>query len=126
MLDPLVSSFTPASPQLTQSDPAPAGADDMALTITYIPDVSYADFKSASLDSVTSSLPISQVSDPDDSGDVGGSNFHLDADVVTDDRHNLHNTALVYVDGLVVVSWTFLSFLCGIHLLCTITTGSLP
>ena len=103
-LDPLVSPFTPASPQLARSDPAPAGSEDIALTINPTPDVSYPDIESASLDSVTSSLPCYQISDPDDSVDERGSlRFHLDAAVITDDRHSIHSTASVYVDGLAVV-----------------------
>ena len=105
-LDPLVSPFTPASPHLARSDPAPAGSEDMALTINPTPDVSYPDIESASLDSVTSSPPCSQISDPDDSVDERGSPFVsiLDAAVITDDRHSIHSTASVYVDGLAVVS----------------------
>ena len=88
-LDPLVSPFTPASPQLARSD-----------------HVSYPDIESASLDSVTSSLPCSRISDPDGhSVDERGSlRFHLDAAVITDDRYSIHSTASVYVDGLAVVS----------------------
>ena len=104
-LDPLVSPFTPASLQLARSDPALAGSENMALTITHTPDVSYPNIESAHLDSVTSSLPCSQVSDPDDSVDERGSlRPHVDAAVVTDDRHSVHSTASVYVDGVVVVS----------------------
>ena len=90
-LDPLVSPFTPASPHLARSDPVPAGSEDMALTINPTPDVSYPDIESASLDSVTSSLPCSQISDPDDSVDERGSPFVsiLDAAVITDDRHSI-------------------------------------
>ena len=97
--------FTPTSPQFARSDPFPVGMEDMALTIAHTPDVSYLDIESASLDSVTSSLSCSQVSDSDDSDDVGGSlRFHLDAAVVIDDRHSIHSTASVYVDGLAVGS----------------------
>ena len=104
-LDPLVSSFTPASLQFARSDNAPAGSEDMALAINHFPNVSHPDIKSASLDLVTSSLPCSQISDPDDSADERGSLcFHLDAAVLTDDRHSIHSTASVYVDGLAVVS----------------------
>ena len=100
-----MSPFTPASPQLGWSGPAPAGAKVMALTITHTPDVSYPNIESASLDSVTLSLPCSQISDPDDSVDERGSlRFHLDAAVVTDDSDSIHSTASVYVDGLAVVS----------------------
>ena len=101
-LDPLVSSFTPASPQLSLSDPAPADSEDMALTTNHTPDVSYPDIEFASLDSVTLSL-CSQVSDPDDSVNERGSlRPHWDAAVVTDDRHSIHSTASVYVDGVTV------------------------
>ena len=97
--------FTPASPQFARGDPAPAGEEDMVLTINHTPDVSYPDIESASLDSVTSSLPWSQVSDPDDSIDERGSLCpHLDAAVITDDRHSIHSAASVYVDGLAIVS----------------------
>ena len=92
-LDPLVSPFTPASPQLARSDPAPAGKEDMALTINPTPYVSYPDIESASLDSVPSSPPCSQIPDPDDSVDERGSlRLHLDAAVITDDRHSIHST----------------------------------
>ena len=104
-LDPLVSPFTPASLQLALCDPAPVGSEDMALKITHTPDVSYPDIESASVDSVTLSQPCSQVSDPDDSVDERGPlGPHLDAAVVTDDRHSIHSTASVYVDGVAVVS----------------------
>ena len=89
---------------IARSDPAPAGSEDMAHTINPAPDVSYPDIESASLDSVPSSLPCSQISDPDDSVDERGSlRLHWDA-AVTDDRHSIHSTASVYVDGLAVVS----------------------
>ena len=92
-LDPLVSPFTPASPQWARSDPAPAGTEDMVLTITHTPGVSYPNIESASLGSVTSSLHCSQKS-----------GFHLGATAVTDDRHSIHITASVYVGGLAVVN----------------------
>ena len=92
-------------PTSARCDPAPAASEDMALTITHTPDVSYPDIESASLDSVTLSLPCSQVSDPDDSVDERAPlRPHLDATVVTDDRHSIHSTASVYVDGVAVVS----------------------
>ena len=71
----------------------------MALTITQILDVLYPDdlsVDSTSVDSVLSSLPCSQVCDPDDNDDTGDSvRLHLDTTAFIDDRHSIHRMGLL-------------------------------